>query len=244
MSSTIPFRKTVIATMSAKGGVGKSTHTFNMGVYYHHVHKKNVLILDVEKKPALSEVSYKGEKEPGLRFDIKYYFDSQELWDELELLKLRYDIILIDTAGVDVDINGGTDGIAQEAMNEAVLAAADFVVIPVKPSVLDARKTLKFCQALTKWQMARRGALQALAFLNEARVNENLTKEVHKQMAEGLPVEYRDEVVAYTPYIGEAMFRGVSMAEYKSNHAVTLQLASLADEVLTKAQTHLNKLEA
>lgn len=242
--SNPPFRKSVIAVMSAKGGVGKSTHIFNMGVYYHQVLKKNVLILDVEKKPALSEVEYHGNKVPNVRFDIKHFFDADNLLDDLEMFKMRYDIILIDTAGVDVDINSGVDGVAQEAMNERVITAADFIVIPVKPSILDGRKTLKFCQALTKWMMARRGALKAISFLNEARMSENLSNEVHQQMKHGLPIEYRDETISYTPYIGEAMFRGLGMIEYKPSHFVTSQLSTLAEEVLNKTQIHLEEIGA
>lgn len=240
----IPFRKTVLAIMSAKGGVGKSTHTYNMGIYFHLTYKLNVLILDVEKKPALSELVYSGQRHDGVRFDIKHYFQPDDLADDLEMFKMRYDIILLDTAGVDVDINSGLDEAAQESMNESAISAADFVVIPTKPSALDARKTLKFCESVTKWMKASRGSLSAMCFLNEARMNENLSNTVHQQMKGGLPIPYREEFISYTPYIGESMLRGLSMFEFKPNHVVTKQLGLLAEDVLSASQKHLEAMGA
>jgi cellulose biosynthesis protein BcsQ len=238
---SLPFQKSVIAMASAKGGVGKSTHSYNLGAYYHVQCGMNVLILDVEKQPALSEIAYTGKRVEGKRFDIKHYFDADALLDDIEMYKMRYDVIIIDTAGTDVDINSGITDAAQEAMNESAITAADFVVVPVKPSALDARKTLKFARSLTKWMKARRGDLQALCFLNEGRANENLTKEVHDQMKAGLPIEYLDDMISYSPYVGESMLYQMSVQQFKPGHNVAKQFSALADTIMLRVQAHISE---
>ncbi|MCG9660893.1 ParA family protein [Vibrio mediterranei] len=238
-----PFRKSVIAVASAKGGVGKSTHTFNLAVFYHQNLKLNVLVLDVEKQPSLSEIAYQGSKVEGKRLDIKHYFDAEQLLDDVEMFKMRYDLILIDTAGADVDIQSGLDAEAQEAMNESALATADYVVVPAKPSALDARKTLKFSKSLTKWMKARRGGLGAICFLNEAKMRENLTREVHSQMKNGLLIEYSDNFIMHSPYVAEAIMYGLGTTEFKPKHPISEQIAALATEIMDNVQNHLAQLE-
>jgi len=239
----LPFRKCVIGIMSAKGGVGKSTHTYNLAIYFHHVLKKNVLVLDVEKNRGLSDIKYLGEREPNLKLDIKHYFQSQELRDDIEMWKMRYDIILLDTAGADADINSDIDSDAQEAMNEAALAAADFVLVPCKPSALDARKTVRYSVVLTKWLMARHNGFGILSFLNEARMNENVSVTAYDQLKTSLKIPFREEIIPYSPYIAEAMLNGLAMFQYKPKHPTTTALTQLADEVMNLTQEVLAKRE-
>lgn len=236
--------KLVISVMSGKGGVGKSITSWNLGAFCHLMLKKNVLILDVEKGVSLSEVPYRGTKVEGKRLDLKHYFDSDALADDIEMFKMRYDVIILDTAGADTDLNSGIDADAQEAMNESAIACADFILCPIKPSVLDGRKTLKFAKTLKRWQKARKGAFDAMCYLNEADSRYNLTKEVHKQLNEESPIYYYNEFIPDTPYIGESMFAGLSIFEFKPNHPVTQKFVDLSQAVIERAVAFVQERDA
>jgi chromosome partitioning protein len=138
---------TVIGNL--KGGTGKSTVVFNLGLW---LRKKSaqVLLVDLDPQATLSDV-IQVRREEG-------YLPELDLVADLEEARLRlhaYDEVLFDV---------GTS--ALEVMYAAI-AAADRVIIPVPPSQADVWSTQRFVRRI-RAEQASTAAPRCLAFINRA----------------------------------------------------------------------------
>lgn len=241
-----PFSRPVsIAVANAKGGVGKSTHALNIGYYYHSTYALNVLILDTEKRRGISDIDYQGAVIEGKKFDIKHHFDAEMLSDFLELALTKYDLVVVDTAGIEVSINSGCDE-SQEQVNSEVLTSVDYVLTPLRPTAIDARKTANFCSMVAKYQKARRGTLGAGLFFNEWKKNSVECREAYEQIRQAETIFKRvaifDATIRSTSKISKAYGHGQSALEYGRAHFSATDIRSLCKELTLSINAHVEKV--
>jgi chromosome partitioning related protein ParA len=156
----------IVCIVSTKGGVGKTTLTANLGGYLAD-RGQRVLLVDADPQPTLSSYYTLDRKAPAGLTDLivhtrtegvfsrtaiggldLIYSDDPEgklrdwiLHDPAGRIRLKhvlnlpafhpYDIILIDTQG------------AVGPLQDAAVAAADFLVSPIPPEVLSAREFVR-----------------------------------------------------------------------------------------------------
>ena len=111
----------IIAFVTQKGGAGKTTLTANCAIAAE-ARKKNVLILDLDPQ-ASAEVWYQDREAESPRL-VK--IESWSLPDAISRAQTAgFDYVLIDTPGRD------------EPSTTAAIRAADFCIIPCRPTPLD-----------------------------------------------------------------------------------------------------------
>lgn len=117
----------VITFINQKGGVGKTTLALSMASAWH-LEGRSVAVIDAD--PQQSAVAWKQcQKEGSPLFDMEVYsIDNQNDFEDLSSLPEEY--IIIDTAGNDTPLTS------------AALKVSDMVIIPIKPSAMDAKASI------------------------------------------------------------------------------------------------------
>jgi chromosome partitioning protein len=198
----------VIAIVSQKGGVGKSTLAVHLAAEAN-TQGQRVLLLDLDPQGSAMEwASRRGDRPP----DVSGA-NPASIGKEIEKARREdYDLVLVDTA--------------PHADHAALQAArsADLVAIPCRPSTFDIAAisaTLDLCKLANK---------QALVILNAAPIRSRVTAEAEEAIAEKggrvSPMIIRQRVA-----FQHCMIDGRTAAEYEPGsaaaHEITRLLASL-----------------
>ena len=118
----------VVAVANQKGGVGKTTVTMQVGAALSR--RFRVLVVDVD--PQQSTVWWAENARGWLPFDFAGN-QSPRMLARLRELGAEYDFVLVDTPG----------SLEDTPILEAVLDAADFVVLPLTPEPLAVDPTMR-----------------------------------------------------------------------------------------------------
>lgn len=137
---------------SLKGGTGKSTVTFNLGVWLASVGRP-VVVFDLDPQRTVSDVS-KVRTQQG-------YLPRFQLIDANDQLARKLDVLQRVRREIVIDI--GTADLA--SMGQAI-ARADRVLIPVGPSQADVWSTQRFMHLIR--EACREREPERLAFINRA----------------------------------------------------------------------------
>ena len=161
----------IISTIHQKGGVGKSTLTFNLANNLKDNAK--ICIIDVDPQGSIYESRSFS--------DIDTYHIS-----EFEKVKgLDYDFIFIDTPPYLFD---GVQNIAE---------ISDVIIIPIKPGVYDTLSINRTIEQLKEFNCEKK----TLIVFNLVKHNTNITEEIREQVAEfGIDISNNNisDLVAFT----------------------------------------------
>ena len=194
----------VIAIVSQKGGVGKSTLAVHLATEAH-AQGQRVLLLDLDPQGSAMEwASRRGDLPP----DVSGA-NPASIGKEIERAKGEgYDLVVIDTAP-------HADHAALQAAR-----AADLVAIPCRPSTFDIAAisaTLDLCKLANK---------QAVVVLNAAPIRSRVTTEAEEAISEKggkvSPVIIRQRVT-----FQHCMIDGRTAAEYEPDGAAAREIARL-----------------
>ncbi|BAZ50981.1 ParA family protein [Nostoc ellipsosporum NOK] len=110
----------IIAILNGKGGVGKTTTAVNLAAQFGK--QKKVLLVDADIQGSASW--WVGRNQNGMGFDLSQETNPQLLGD---LRKIKgYDLVVVDTP----------PALQSEAL-AAVVAIADYLVLPTPPAAMD-----------------------------------------------------------------------------------------------------------
>jgi chromosome partitioning protein len=111
----------ILAITTLKGGSGKSTIAASLAVHWH-LNGDRVVVVDADPQRTLARLGARGQGLGGVQIVED---DSEDIPITVKDLARDHDWVVVDTAGF-----------RNRTMIEA-LAAADFAVLPIKPSPLD-----------------------------------------------------------------------------------------------------------
>ena len=102
----------ILAITNQKGGVGKSTITFNMSTYLAEKYRKKVLVIDLDTQGNISHTLIKGTNEAGSIIDVMNYsgLQAKDLFDRtvdlnvLKPMKATHEIELVYTSPNDLTL--------------------------------------------------------------------------------------------------------------------------------------------
>jgi chromosome partitioning protein len=125
----------VISFVTQKGGSGKSTSCASLAVAAWEQGRR-VFVLELDRQGTLSDWADNRKSDEGPDFE---QIDASALEQSLATLKdAKYDIVLIDTPGVD------SPGV------NAAMRVSDFALIPCRPTAPDLRGCMPTTQALIR----------------------------------------------------------------------------------------------
>jgi chromosome partitioning protein len=205
----------VIAIVSQKGGVGKSTLAVHLATEAN-AQGQRVLLLDLDPQGSAMEwASRRGDRPP----DVSGA-NPASIAKELERAKADgYDLVVIDTAP-------HADHAALQAAR-----AADLVVIPCRPSTFDIAAisaTLDLCKLANK---------QAVVVINAAPIRSRVTTEAEEAIAEkGAQISL--VVIRQRVAFQHCMIDGRTAAEFEPGGAAALEITQLLADL--KASKHAN----
>ena len=125
----------VIAVANQKGGCGKTTITMNLAGVFSREGNMRVLVIDADPQASAQHWAMRaGDQGVGFEVLTHPHEDIHRKVREMAA-KDHYDVILIDCPPGASNSAGGRD--SQTSVSRMALLAADLVIVPVRPSMLD-----------------------------------------------------------------------------------------------------------
>lgn len=216
----------IITIASLKGGVGKSTITQNLAVCFAHMGYR-VAIVDSDTNQSCVKWSANRPEEMPIIFTAGY-LDGRELSANIKPLSQNYDIILID----------GTPSLSK--MTSKILLVADFVLIPILPSLLDFWATQDFIERVKDAEEQREKKVPAYFVVNQ-NTQTNLSKEF-LEVLEKTEIPVLETTLKTRVSYREAIITGLGVFEGKDLKAKE-EITLLANEVQGKIDQIINSIK-
>jgi chromosome partitioning protein len=190
----------IISVVNQKGGTGKTTVATNLSAYFAG-QKKEVLLIDSD--PQHSSLDWGGmrpESQPKIQ---TIGLPSKNLHREVESLRNKYDIIIIDSGG------------RVTATARSAVLVSDFLILPTLPSQPDILSTQEFLETVVE-EVASIKKVQGAVLLNQDTPSTVVSKKAEEYVRQiGYPV-FKNTIRNYVAF-KEAFAAGLSVYEYDQN---------------------------
>jgi chromosome partitioning protein len=202
---------TIITVATMKGGSGKSTLASCLAVHWHLTGRRPTLI-DADPQRSIMRLA---ARERGLG-GVSVIEDATEDASKTARRLAAGGLVIIDTPGF------------RSRTTLDCLAAADFLLVPVKPSPFDVDRMLDTLSILTERADGRRPLFRCL--LTQTTRDSVIARHIRAELAEaGLPV-LRSELTNRVAY-PEATLWGATPSLISWKGSAAREIAAVADEV-------------
>jgi len=258
-----------LAVGSLKGGTGKTATCHALGVVLASEHMRRVLLVDCDPQASLtgacgvrdvagrSLAEVLGGSSPGTTFMNWMIRHVQPRLDlaPADIALANSESKLVSRAGRETVLRRALQTVAQQydvalldcppnlgMLTTNALAAADAVLIPTMPNILDLRALKLFLDAIQevkKWLNPDLETLGILLTFFDGRLNHH-KRIVHAMQGLGLPL--LDVMIGRTIRVAEASNAGQSIVDYAPRHKQAeayRQLGALVDRWITKPRRQL-----
>ncbi len=212
-----------------KGGVGKSTLVELFAICMSR--DLEVLVTDLDRQGSLRSLN---ENSDTLNFDYIWFEDKnklQSIENHLKEAEGKYDLIIMDTPGKlddDKPLN------EQEIMR--YVAYADFLVIPIEPTLFSLSGSIDFIKETLQFTAKYNPDLKLLITLNKAKPRQLLSRE----MAEALSDMQKEDNRIHFMETQVRQYNAFADIDMKSNYyningnAAQMNISAWAKELLSK----------
>jgi chromosome partitioning protein len=202
----------IITVATMKGGSGKSTVASCLAVHWQ-LTGRHVTIIDADPQRSIARLASR-DKALG---EVEVVEDSStEAWKRARHLSSTGRLVVIDTAGF------------RSETTMACIAAADFLLVPVKASPLDIDRMLDTLNSFT--EATRHDRLIYRCLLTQTTRESVIAKHVRSELEEaGYPVltqEMNNRVI-----YAEAALWGATPTLIEPNGAAAREIAAIANEI-------------
>ena len=202
---------TIITVATMKGGSGKSTLASCLAVHWHLTGRRPTLI-DADPQRSIMRLAARERRLGG----VSVIEDATEDASKTARRLAAGGLVIIDTPGF------------RSRTTLDCLAAADFLLVPVKPSPFDVDRMLDTLSILTERADGRRPLFRCL--LTQTTRDSVIARHIRAELAEaGLPV-LRGEITNRVAY-PEATLWGATPSLISWKGPAAREIAAVADEV-------------
>ncbi|HWX71731.1 MAG TPA: ParA family protein [Xanthobacteraceae bacterium] len=202
---------TIITVATMKGGSGKSTLASCLAVHWHLTGRRPTLI-DADPQRSIMRLAARERRLGG----VSVIEDATEDASKTARRLAAGGLVIIDTPGF------------RSRTTLDCLAAADFLLVPVKPSPFDVDRMLDTLSILTERADGRRPLFRCL--LTQTTRDSVIARHIRAELAEaGLPV-LRSEITNRVAY-PEATLWGATPSLISWKGPAAREIAAVADEV-------------
>lgn len=189
----------IIAVVNQKGGCGKTTIATNLAAMYAAEGREVLLVdADPEQRSAMNWCADRPEHLPKVHSSS---LPARNLRKDADSIRRKWEIVIID----------GGARITEHA--HAAVAAADWLIIPVKPSKVDLDATAQFLDVVQS-DMAKRDDLSGGLLLNQIQEGTAIAQAAREQIGEWEFPVFRTSLHSYVAF-SEAVWEGQSVIEYQ-----------------------------
>lgn len=209
----------VIAITNLKGGVGKTTIATNLAVCLAY-QGYDVCIVDTDLGQQ-SSMEWSGNRSEDMKAIPVFGVNIKQLNKEVEELKKRYGIVVID----------GTPHLSELA--DRTILASNILLIPLTPSVYDFRGFEGFLQRFEQIKTvkeANNSTTDAYVILNRVVPNTNVSKDINEAVEAYNITMLKTRLVSRISYVDTAS-EGKGVIEYKDKKAKE-EMEALTEEIL------------
>ncbi len=215
----------VLSVTNLKGGVGKTTLATNIAVYLVH-QGYDVCIVDTDLGQQ-SSMEWSGNRDESLKPVPVFGIAIKQLNKEVEGLKKRFDIVIID----------GTPQLSELA--DRTILASDILLIPLTPSIYDFRGFENFLERFEQIKGVKEvsgSQVEAFVVLNRVVPNSNVSKDIEEAVSEYDITLLETKLVNRVAYVDTAT-DGKGVVEYKDPKAKR-EIEALVKEINNKTQNN------
>jgi chromosome partitioning protein len=189
----------IIAVVNQKGGCGKSTIATNLAAMFAAEGREVLLVdADPEQHSAMNWCADRPEHLPKVHSSS---LPARNLRKDADSIRQKWEIVIID----------GGARVTEHA--HAAVAAADWLIIPVKPSKVDLDATAQFLDVVQS-DMAKREDLSGGLLLNQLQEGTAVGNAAREQLKEwDFPV-FKSVLHSYVAF-SEAAWQGQAVTEYQ-----------------------------
>jgi chromosome partitioning protein len=229
----------IIAFLSQKGGVGKTTTAAHARDWFEQFGSVGFVDADAQQ----SSSKWLSSIDPSIHYSV--IGESSSLLKELPKIKNEYDFVIVDAPG------------SLEEVSRAILSRCDVVVIPCQPSQLDLDSNATTIEMVEIAQDIRGGMPKAVIFFNRAEEGTVLLREAREAVGRDLAntqitclqtVIHKRQCIMDVPGQQTTVFRAAAQIEerkasaksQKNSKKVLKQKKSiLTPEEIAKEEYHL-----
>jgi len=205
----------IIAVVNQKGGCGKTTIATNIAALFA-AEGREVLLVDADPDQH-SAMNWCADRSAELPKVHSSALPARNLRKDADAIRRKWEIVVID----------GGARVTEHA--HAAVAAADWLVIPVKPSKIDLDATSQFLDVVQA-DMAKRDNLSGGLLLNQFQEGTSISHAAKTQIAEwGFPI-FESVLHSYVAF-SEAVWQGQSVAEYQPKSKAAADISRFFDEL-------------
>lgn len=217
----------VIVVAQSKGGSGKSMTACNIAIDAAN-QGLNVLLVDAEEDG--TTIDFQEPRADLSNLTIMNGYDSA-FPTMLNVYRKGYDLIVIDTAGVNADMDSDSRDNKQALINKKIMAQSDFILIPVVPTPVDIRKAQRFIPSIETYVEASMGQRKALIFLNKTDDRERHTREAKELLGGLYSIPLSQNTIRDTAVFEHAEGEFKSITEYAKSSDGAKDMQALQQEI-------------
>ena len=215
----------VITVANGKGGVGKSTESVNLAVDYAN-EGYNVLLVDAEQDGTTMDWQCRNSDNLTVMNGYDRSFPSM-----IDVYRKSFNLIIIDTAGVNADMNSDSSENLQQEINKKIFNKSDLLIVPLAPSPIDVRKSIRFINTVENYVDASFGRRKALFYINKADTRQKLTNQANEALGELFSIPKANTMIRKSTTVEQAEGEFLSVNEFAPKSDVAKDFTELRNEI-------------
>ncbi|MEV9527044.1 ParA family protein [Aliarcobacter butzleri] len=209
----------LIALEHQKGGVGKSTITWNLAIELSKKLNKKIEVVDLDVQQTLTLNNYTRNKEGLSALDIRTFKDIDSLKKYIETDN-NDKLMIIDTGGFD------------SGLNRLIGLVADFIITPVSDSTVELQGLKTFEKVLKDLNKSSNEKIISHVLLNSIDPRKKDLEDLKKFINTSDNFKLLESVIRRRTDFKESISFGKSVIEYKKDSKAASEIEALANEVI------------